>query len=785
MTISISDPLTLFPYQAGLTDPPLVEAAAKAANDLATNQRAYKIGDPVPIVFCRRVNSNGGVLVSPGATEGRWENDGTTNELTVSLMVVLSEGQLATIPIKDCFVGPCRQGTWAQTYDRRAGTWTPGNYLTTVSGKQPWTAPYYCGTSGSYDNMTTLSCVNSYIDGSQRSNHQLHVFVRFGIEVTRIIDSTIGPSSNVIDLALYLMDASGRVPSGLIDTPQMLAAANFTDTNGLLFNGVYEESTNLDDWLEEISNDFLLRLTKKNGKFGFRPRLPVNVDHTINTGVIDWEFTFTEDHLLPDGFDIQYVPLTDRQPVCLQMMWRQQPESDIGFPRTTEIRFDGEATDGPFEQYDLSGFCTSENHAVKVGAYRLARRKLITHTLRLKVRPASYNSSLALGDIVRVRLRRETATTALNYHDYLYEVERIEKTASGACVFDLTHYPIDSQGRSLVALAVDAAVGPGVTLDPGRDDYSCDDNSATDNTGLPDTGIDYPAFAETPTSTDTDVVLYQPDTELPPIGPEVTPEPGKPIGDADNPVDPLEQTLDQDGTGILSSDGNLANPAVGDTLEVTEADLGCDGQVCWKKVDKTTFEEFDISCQDQAISGAYTMSITTAEIGYYIVAVGRCKDPGSPDGWGAPWTLGQVLVQLPYFWEVAWATLLYEEIASSAPSQDCSVDTITYNTTRSFTTNGGATGSVDAGLSWQVTNTYSWNEPSYQCSYPPGSGTWERLKPVRPDGTVGSTSSFSVGTPRVTTSTTSVRFVWWETGVAVGYGNTLAEAQSDAYAKIP
>jgi hypothetical protein len=464
------------------------------------------------------------------------------------------------------------------------------------------------------------------------------------MEVTRIIDSTAGPSNNVIDLALYLMSASGRVPSGLIDTTQMLAAANFTDTNGLHFNGVYEESRNLDDWLEEISNDFLLRLTEKNGRFGFRPRLPVNVDHTINTGVIDWEFTFTEDHLLPDGFDIQYVPLTDRQPVCLQMMWRQQPESDIGFPRTTEIRFNGEATGGPFEQYDLSGFCTSENHAVKVGAFRLARRKLITHTLRLKVRPASYNSSLALGDIVRVRLRRETAVTGLDYHDYLYEVERIEKTASGACVFDLTHYPIDSQGRSLVALAVNAATGPGITLDPGRDDYSCDDNSATDDTGLPDTGIDYPAFPETPTSTDTDVTLDQPGTESSPIGPAVTPTPGQPIGDADNPVDPLEQTLDQDGTGILSSDGDLNAPVVGDTLEVTEADLGCDGQVCWKKVDKTTFEEFDISCQDQAISGAYTLSITTDEIDYYIVAVGRCKDPGSPDGFGSGFVLGTTAV---------------------------------------------------------------------------------------------------------------------------------------------
>jgi hypothetical protein len=370
----------------------------------------------------------------------------------VSTMVVISEGELPQIDLADCFIGPCRQGTWNQTYDRRAGTWTPGNFVTTVAGKDPWSCPYYCGTSGRYEDMTTMSCVNTFVDGSERWEHQLHVFVREGIQITRIIDSTLGPSNNVIDLALYLMDKSGRIPSTLIDTTQMLAAANFTETNGLHFNGVFQESLNLDEWLEQISNDYLLRLVELNGKFGFRPRLPVNVDHTIKTTAIDWGYTFTEDHLLPDGFEIQYIPLANRIPVTLQMMWRQQPESDIGFARTTEISYSGEAVDGPFEQYDLSGYCTSETHAVKVGAYRLARRKFITHTLRLKVRPANYNSLLTQGDIVRVRLRRETAVAALDYHDFLYEIERIEKTASGACIFDLTHFPIDAQGRSLVAL---------------------------------------------------------------------------------------------------------------------------------------------------------------------------------------------------------------------------------------------------------------------------------------------------------------------------------------------
>jgi hypothetical protein len=658
MSLNISDPLSLLPYQNGLADPPLLEAAATAAEDLTSQQRAYKIGDPVPIVFCRRVSNNGGVMVSPGATEARYQNNGTTNALTVSLMVVLSEGNLPQIAIKDCFVGPCRQGTWNQTYDRRAGTWTPGNFVTTVAGKQPWSCPYYCGTSGRYQDMTTLSYVNTFVDGSERWEHQLHVFVRQGIQVTRILDSTLGSSNNVIDLALYLMTQSGRIPSTLIDNTQMLAAANFTETNGLHFNGIFQESQNLDEWLEQISNDFLLRLTESNGKFGFRPRLPVNVNNTIKTTAITWEYTFTEDHLLPDGFEIQYIPLTERQPVCLQMMWRQQPDSDIGFARTTEIRYTGEADAGPFEQYDLSGFCTSETHAVKVGAYRLARRKYITHTLRLNVRPASYNSTLTLGDIVRVRLRRETALTALDYHDFLYEVDRIEKTASGACVFDLTHYPIDSQGRSLVALEVAAATAPGVTIAAGRSDYSCDDNSSSDNTPLGSGGIDYPAFDDTPALADTSVDLTAPtETTWPqggsrPIGPDASQPAGEasggqtPVGGWSNPADPLEEDLP--GATISGASGPTSTPIPGDTLSVQESALGCAGQVCWSKIDKDTGEEFDISCQDEAIAGAYTLSITTAEIGYFIVATARCKDPSTPSGWGTPNTLGQTpAVRLP------------------------------------------------------------------------------------------------------------------------------------------
>jgi hypothetical protein len=251
----------------------------------------------------------------------------------------------------------------------------------------------------------------------------------------------------------------------------------------------------------------------------------------------------------------------------------------------------------------------------------------------------------------------------------LYEVERIEKTASGACVFDLTHFPIDNQGRSLVAREVAAATAPGFTISAGRSDYSCDENSSSDNTGLGGSGIDYPASGgnfDPPTEAETTVGLPAPTDDewatggYPPIGPDVSQPAGEPtggqtpIGGWDNPADPLED--DSPLNVITGASGPSGAPLVGDTLSVSESNLGCAGQVCWFKINKDTGEEFDISCQDEPIAGTYTLSITTSEINYFIVAVGRCKDPATSDGFGSPRVLGETK-PVPTYAQYNWQLL--------------------------------------------------------------------------------------------------------------------------------
>lgn len=483
MGLISSDPLALMAIEAGLIRAPLADAAAEGNSQLDSPQRAAVIGEPVPIVFCRRdeAGGTGGVLISPPATEARFSND-ASNACTASYHLILSEGLIGSIQVRDVFQRSCRVGTHTQTYNRRAGSWTPGNFITTQAGYDPPACPYYCGTVGVYSDISTLSFTITIPSGFDQWNRQVHAFIRNGMHVTRLLDGVFGPSNNFADLVNWSLVNCARLPAAQIDIGSLQTAARFLAANGFNCDIAITESHNLADLLAEMAPYLLLAETRNQGRRGLRPLLPVNSDGTIRTTAVPWVFTFTEDHILPDGFEISMTPPADRRPFCVQTIWRQQLTDDVGIIRTSEVRYTGEAETGPYEQHDLSSFCTRETHAVKVAAYIRARRQFITHSAVASCRTIDFPPLLAPGDIVRVRLERNPDFGPESLHDYLYQVDRITKTAAGEVAMDLVHFPIDSSGRSLVALAVNAATGTGIVLTSNRTGVSCDVNSSADTT---------------------------------------------------------------------------------------------------------------------------------------------------------------------------------------------------------------------------------------------------------------------------------------------------------------
>jgi hypothetical protein len=488
-----SDHLDLLSIQSGLVVSPIEGTAAAGASDLCREQSLLRTGAPLPLVFTRRENGIGGCLVSPPATEVRFENN-TSNVLTVSWHLVVSEGPMDLIQARDVFQCACRVGDASQAFSKRSGAWLPGNEIIDRGGSYtPWEAPRFCGTPATYDDLHTLSFVKTYTDGSQW-NKQIHVFCRGGKHVTRLADQIEGPSSNVVDLFLLLLRKIERTPESLIDFASLEHAARFTKSLGMRFDGSFsgESTTSFDDWCENVLKPyFLLIRTRVNGREGLQPLLPTNANGTVYTGRVAPHATLTEDHLDLTDWDCQFIPLSERKPIRAQMMWRQQGEGLERIVRTSEVFFEPpyDAINGPYEQHDLSAYACSEVHIAKAGAYLVAHRTLVHHTLRVPLVMEPLSSSLQEGKIVRVIVPRTIDGVVSGNHDYLYRIVNIERSLLGTTILNLVHFPLDSRGRSAIAMAVVNATAQGYLYPMTPSGEVCDENPDDDTTPLPDDSI--------------------------------------------------------------------------------------------------------------------------------------------------------------------------------------------------------------------------------------------------------------------------------------------------------
>lgn len=507
------------------TTPPLEAKGAAASNPLCNQQQAAAIGQPVPIVFARRVSSRGGVMLSPLATDARFTND-ASNNLTVSYHLILGDGPMGSLQVRDVFQCTCRVGSFTQTYNRRAGNWTPGNFLEVRSGYTLQDVPDYCGSKGTAEGLSTLSFTNTFPDGSSEWNRQVHAFCRSGRTVTRLADSTSGPSSNFADLFKLAMETSAKLPADMISVPRLQLAALFLDANQLYCDIEIKDSSNLSDFVAQHAPYFLLRETRVNGKRGLRPLLPIDGSYSIKTDPIGWEFEFNEDYLIPGSVQVNYTPLEERKPVLMLALWRQQPDDSFGVVRSAEVGYASDYSSGNIEQHDMSPFCTHELHAVRAMAYRRSRRKWCTHTAAWACRPEVYNRILEEGDIVRMTYTRTASDGSVTTHDYLYQLDQITKAPTGEIEFVGTHFPIDDMGRSMIALDVMAAQAQGHIYTAIRTGLECDDDSAGDRA------------TDTSVPAEVGQAVAPGDPPAPPPTPPALPPSPRPPGDPVPPPEP-------------------------------------------------------------------------------------------------------------------------------------------------------------------------------------------------------------------------------------------------------
>ena len=209
-------------------------------------------------------------------------------------------------------------------------------------------------------------------------------------------DKENGPSNLFTDLVFYLLTDQHGGAGGLlgmtkdefplINEDDFIETSKFLHKQKLFFNGAITDRTNVRQFIADTAPYFLCNFIIMDGKLSLKPAVPHFTGGEINDGVIGIEHLFTAGNILEDTYKVEYLRSEERRPFKAVMRYRQESQNKLPEERVMEVKIKGEGKKFgfdalPAEQFDLTQFCTSRDHALKVAKYFLSIRKFVGHTI--------------------------------------------------------------------------------------------------------------------------------------------------------------------------------------------------------------------------------------------------------------------------------------------------------------------------------------------------------------------------------------------------------------------
>ena len=278
---------------------------------------------------------------------------------------------------------------------------------------------------------------------------QSHIFVEQGIEVERLTWGGTGSSPFYGDLVNYLMDSTQVLKPDQIDRDSLILANRLNRRYHMYFNGVLQTTNSFAEWMTRTAPYFLLTPRQVDGKYGLWPVCPLNSANELSRDRTVPVLTVTRDDIVQGSYGRSYISVKDRRPVCLVMVYRDQPNDNVGQTVTVEVRYPGTALSGPFESHDLTEFCCRAEQAVYAARYILAKRRYTTHTVSFTM--ARRAAQLKPGDIIKVDLALETTDGQGITDAIFYQIESLSEGQGGSVAIEATHFPTFGNDVSLVA----------------------------------------------------------------------------------------------------------------------------------------------------------------------------------------------------------------------------------------------------------------------------------------------------------------------------------------------
>ncbi len=251
---------------------------------------------------------------------------------------------------------------------------------------------------------------------------QLRTWIGKGIHVERLHKNlntyepngqAKGPSNLLTDLVFYLftdqMGGAGGLTGMtaanpiLIEKDKLIETSKFLQKQKLFFNGVIGDNVNLRQFVMDMAPNFLCNFILTDGKFALSPAIPhVAESGEINTGAIEPKQFFTAGNILEGSLKIEYLSSEERRPFKANIRYRQETKNKFPEEKVVEVKLKSVPKTERLsqEQFNLTRFCTSKEHAIKVGKYFLALRQLVTHTISFST--TVHGLELSAGSFIKV-----------------------------------------------------------------------------------------------------------------------------------------------------------------------------------------------------------------------------------------------------------------------------------------------------------------------------------------------------------------------------------------------
>lgn len=250
-----------------------------------------------------------------------------------------------------------------------------------------------------YDDLAIAGLrLNSSTEWQDFSN--LSAFIKMGIEVNRLInnngknvdDGDLVESTNLFPEVAYDLltnderGAGELVGKTQVDRSRMQIAAKFCKAMNFKWDGVITDKQNIRDWMYEIAQYHLLDFTIIGGRFSLFPTVPYDSDFKVKKDKKpNYKALFTDGNI--KDLKVSFLSPEERQLFRAVVLWRQDEENGFARTRSLTVRFaDKEDTDAE-ETFDMSGFCTSKDHAQFFARYALMVRRYVDHNITFKTTP--------------------------------------------------------------------------------------------------------------------------------------------------------------------------------------------------------------------------------------------------------------------------------------------------------------------------------------------------------------------------------------------------------------